>query len=83
MVGGVEGDFSVMLWSKTSVQALDLDLDQAEQKEKNPRINITFSSGKTPPEHINYAAQPVLQDHTPYQFRGLVYLVSNPLYKVP
>ena len=28
----VEGKFSVMLWSKPLVRALDLDLDQGEQK---------------------------------------------------
>ena len=30
-VVGVEGNFSVTLWSKPGVKALDLDLDQAEQ----------------------------------------------------
>ena len=32
VVGGVEGNFSVTLWSKPGLEALDLDLDQAEQK---------------------------------------------------
>ena len=30
--GGFEGDFSVLLWSKTEVLFFPLDLDQAEQK---------------------------------------------------
>ena len=29
--GWFSGDFSVLLWSKTGLKALDLDLDQAEQ----------------------------------------------------
>ena len=37
---GVEGDFSVTLWSESLVKALDLDLDQAVQL--HPSLNWSW-----------------------------------------
>ena len=44
VVGGVEGNFSVTLWSKTLFKALDLDLDQAEQYKMSDHFFPTPSS---------------------------------------